>query len=1115
MVEIIPYTEDDEDTSTWIPLIQPNQDNRGSNSSRTQTERPEAKDRTNDSSVWQDISSPSQTSTSQSLMISESKPSSWEMQLISHLTSTPNAPARDEGYSSENDENIEWKHANELNDGDKSREQHKSNPPENTGRQPQRSRSSYTNHNKQRQRPHATENTSGPRTHEHEDQNSELVSYRQEAKDKLQKTLIYHPMRELPFRMLRNLYIEGKQELHQAWNAYIQDNGGAVIFAPLTFFLVIAFLGVALIGIGVFRIGSIALFAAIRVTISLLELTVWGARGMITHLAWLSLLFFLAMGALIWISMDKVRKSSIVNILARSEPDSQDAPDVSTLLPWVVALTSPSMYELVACLYSLQALSLPVSNVAVNNMDYTHECDANIGTSTILPPFISFITSLLVVTSTCLGIYTFAEYLDKDADDYTNNIEDTKDEKLHAPRQLNRYLKRIQRNLNACHTLSVVVLTLSAVMFLLMRAAYLYFGGDFINILSGLGIIGYHLLCVTIGTALVLWAGKAALNELPASNEESEDGNIYQRIARNALKESIIDVATNAVWSNVSGLSGVLSEEDGILRLAVLEWLIDRMTSSETSNQPSSSTSTSRSEHQESSSSTTNLSDINSAGIRDETELRQSSSSESKTNNNSPKDRSQSSSSGHVDILKNLPSYESIENVISKLDADEALIPAIQSYQTWIYSLPPTRNVAMAVACWKICPGMVALLLFVAWSLFMRMKEALVTFIHSQYGSEYCAFSNITQNNWLGLFAFIMSPIIYLEYLRVRRWWTRVACSIEETKCSDEADTIPDSLAIMMEYDYDKLSSPSYLNKLIMKIWNLLLESIVMLESSIPVVRCATVACAAANFTSDAACLVDLAVEIKNRGLLAGISMLVIDAFSHHLHEELQRRHTESNDEASPVERIVASDELSGKYTNSLIKSVGHASKIVHNLSRLQGDGKKSMKPSNESDSYNGVDDNPSLNEESGPLSLDASAKDSTDVDRGVDCSAADADVSKTFKDDLAPKDSSTPSNSASVDDFQDTFTDQVVEKRDKNKETDLDSVVSRTTDEQTIGIVTSRTENDDTSGDKNERGDGGVPMWLGGGLAVVGAVVGGLAVAAANGKKNEEKNRQRESDSK
>lgn len=102
----------------------------------------------------------------------------------------------------------------------------------------------------------------------------------------------------------------------------------------------------------------------------------------------------------------------------------------------------------------------------------------------------------------------------------------------------------------------------------------------------------------------------------------------------------------------------------------------------------------------------------------------------------------------------------------------------------------------------------------------------------------------------------------------------------------------------------------SALNKLILQTWNL----IASFESAIPAVRCATVACATANSTNDAACLVDVAVEIKNHGLLAGIGMLVVDAFSHHLQEVLRRRHKEKNSDTSANHRASHDIDLGGKY---------------------------------------------------------------------------------------------------------------------------------------------------------------------------------------------------------
>jgi len=1115
MVEIIPYTEDDEDSSTWVPLSAP--DTRSSHGENTTTANA-AKSHQNSSSAnhhlaydesdseWQELNvshaslAPVTTSSqkgSRQTSTSDSSTSWWGKQLITHLTKTPQGVSSGEegDYSSENDEEIVWKRANDLNADDKilfrrvdnddagpsssnSREKGadedaKTKAPSEPAIRKSERNSSRANHNQQRTSIGSTQ---------HRNQQGK---YRQQAKNKLQQTLLYHPMRELPFCILRNLYVEGKHELYMAWNAYIEANGGNAVFAPITFFIAVGLLGIALIATGVFKIGYIALYASVRFTVAFMKFVVVAAWGMTTRLAWISLISTFVLGVLVYVVIVKVRKAS-------NARDKSWIPNMSNLLTLMIAVASPAMYELIAILYSFQALSLSTSNDFIrNDMESLRECDAySIPMSTTFSTLIAWVVAIMVMVLTCCGVSAFAEYLDNETD--MNSTKNTVlDSTTHNSNVLGSFAS-VKRHLIACHTLSVAIFVLSAISFIIARAIYLYYGGELMSILSGLGTVGFNFLFVVVGALLVNWSGKLALRELP-NIEEGEDSNLYQRIVRNALKESVIDITTNAVWGNVSGISGVLSEEDGILRLAVLEWLIDRWTSSsETTENSSSQPTTSTSTQEES-----NPSDSSQADAKSD----KFSSPGNQTEDASNCQRPSRGSAINLDISKSLPSYESLEKVISKLDADESLIPAIQSYRIWIYSLPPSRNIALAVGCWRMCPCIVALMLVAVWSILLRMKEALLTISYAQLEGQ-CVLTTSSTNNLTTII--LMSVMIFLEYHRVRRWWTRVACNLSE---AEQPQT--DSIAIMLEYDADQSSRSvsgsiinlSALNGLVLKTWNMLLESIVMLENAVPVVRCATVAVEAANLTSNAACLVDLAVQIKKHGLLAGLGILVVDAFSHQLQEELRRRH---GDHTSDEGTVSIADDLGGKYTSSLIKSVGNASKIVHNLQRIREGHRKSEEELGASAALH--EDNQSL---SGIVEEKVESTSPT-APKGTNLGSSEGPGSKTNHDEHLEAKVTMPSS-------EDFLTKDIPAQYTAHEENDTneDGEGGETPDlVAVVGEVSTTTQNEIievSTSDNEEQRDGGLPVWLGGGLAVAGAIAGGLAVVIASGKKEDNKKKEQQ----
>jgi hypothetical protein len=273
------------------------------------------------------------------------------------------------------------------------------------------------------------------------------------------------------------------------------------------------------------------------------------------------------------------------------------------------------------------------------------------------------------------------------------------------------------------------------------------------------------------------------------------------------------------------------------------------------------------------------------------------------------------------------------------------------------------------------------------------------------------------------------------------------------------------------------------------------------------------VACVAANLTSDAACLVDLATEIKNRGLLAGIGMLVVDAFGHHLQEELRRRHEENEGDTSTNNYRYPSSEadLGGKYTSSIIKSVGHASKLVHNLNRLR-DGSK--KP-NDNEDHSLRTDPSAENKDSTPIGH-------TEANSPADLATnhQDDNDESQFLCDAPVNDSVANDNLSQGGGIHDGVT---ADEASTDKATKKDAEIKKISPEPQVLEATDATHITPTShehadaktlraaNDEKHQEGGGIPVWLGGGLAVVGAVVGGLAVAAAtsNGKKDEDKKEQ------
>jgi len=468
----------------------------------------------------------------------------------------------------------------------------------------------------------------------------------------------------------------------------------------------------------------------------------------------------------------------------------------------------------------------------------------------------------------------------------------------------------------------------------------------------------------------------------------------FGEISRCALKRSIVEVSSNAVWSTDdtgSGLLGILSDDDGALRYAVLEWIVDRWTAAS----PAPSEGSVPSERTASWHPDDDVPLPAAAMGGNENDSKGAPTSNTFHNGNRPSSdsgpsRGRTASDG-IDTAANggtaagdrqtgIPSYQSLHRVIAKLDADETLIPTIDRYREWVHSLPPSHNAAVFVALWKMCPATAvfagAVLWCVARSVIGRSLTCLLLCVRSSP-----RFASTTTNDngctILGFVLVVLSPVMFLEYHRVQMWWTRTANyvrSMEVEAQSSEDRIMQRDLAMnLMTADLAEFASQRVVNanllvdtsSLLLRVWLLLVESTAVLEAAVPVVRCATVTCAAADLTADTMSLVDLALEVKTRGVVCGIGMIVWDAFCYHLSKELEQRKREadgdsrSTDQARQGHHDDGGEELGGQYTGAAVSAVANFGKLSHNLSCLMEKKKNEDYDGRRSDDDLDVNDEP------------------------------------------------------------------------------------------------------------------------------------------------------------
>jgi hypothetical protein len=1156
MVEIMPYEAVESEDENWIPLTPPptaaasaeeNQSPSAAaapaavvsdeatfdNSSSVGENRNEvvaAKGADNlhiseddDDEGWQKLSAQealSSTNNNTATVSSSTKSSSLLLDLLPALSSitkvTTTAPTTvaDDDAQSENEENIAWRRPNELDNteikhfgnererrggggrstvyeeyndehissmrvvhhnqwqqsGKKSEEYHSSSSSNERVSSPSRKQPEHTQQQQQQQQP----TRPPPATR---------------IKSRLQEKFIHDPLRSLPYQFLCNFIVEGRYQLGLVWRCFLfvdetstssttttaaaadtfaveedddgdgsedgNNSGGSSkytkkqhtidskVLAALLLYSIIGLFGLGLIMNGIYHvilaIGSTFLWS--------IEASIEISREIMSTSMYASLI----LGILIWMVM-RIQMSRDVAMNAFKFPS------ISTVVSVIVAFTSPSIYEVFVIGLSVRTI------VSVCKTGYLSDL------TTIVVLAIVAAVSLFLVMNTSFISWAELEKEEENKEETCNVSSSEKSSLLHAT------IRRVRTYPHECHALGIVTLASLSIVLILLR--------DGVFIFASLRVVKIFL-SIGIGIFVLerLWD-----NILETTAAKSDRGAAIRmslrQISRRALKKSVLDLSKSALWSkddtgNV--ILGIFSEEDSELRYAVLGWVLDRWTA--TSGDSSSTEeeeeepprdapeSFSRSEGCPEDAKTSYFEPVKDprAPMRSERFPAEAKFDTKHTNDdyhdgadNFPKEHRQPS----------ISSYESLQSVISRLDADDTLIPTINRYKEWVYSLPPTQNVAFCVAVSKLCPAMVIFVLVTIWSV---GRSILATFVFYRLGSS--SIDNMGNFWFVCIVAAVLWPLVLIEYSSISRWWAR--------HFKDEK--VPDAVIIMLEGDdlspklfFYPVALVTDTSALFLRLWKLLLESISFLESSIPVVRYATVACATADLAGDTLCLVDLAFEVQKRGLLGGVGMIIWDAFNHHLKEELHQRR--ASDEGESVQHD--DDGLGGKYTSAVINSARNIGKISQNVGCLMS----SQKGHDTSDGTERGESVGVVKEESleGPVQeMTISSDEKQDK----------LPVASDKSDKAAKEERESVSSSSSQKD--------VLEE---------DESSPRPSDGDRASVESRSNENKETESMKEEKKEENVvPVLIGGGLALFGAVVGGLAVAANS--KNDEKKRSRASD--
>mmetsp|Transcript_13112 Transcript_13112/g.26677 ORF Transcript_13112/g.26677 Transcript_13112/m.26677 type:complete len:1108 (-) Transcript_13112:159-3482(-) len=1086
MVEIIPYEEDDDDPSLWVPLapLYPGSATGENSNNNTVTRAPgrcqglhqvlsseifsgdvygdDIIDDEGDDEGWEALSSvPLHDQLLASPASEQNLPSLnfWEEQVVSHLTSTTQTTSYNSetisltGNSDENDEasegeeNVPWRRIDNkdniisnqsdsigrntihrehvsLSDGSYRlpSDQHRyAIKPRISGKQGNIDQTLNTPSGDPR---HGNvKNVKSPNENDENQQTNKnkFHSTNYSSQEILQQRLVYDPLRSLPFAFLRHFYRQFYGTVRAALESYVEENELPNILAPLTLVALLLIFGMMLVINGVVGLVSLALPFVVNSTRIALALVIEGIWNLAKHLAFIVLVISLLLGLVVSRCVRVPRDCNAAKVVGSSATSDSMFSDffvlhISTILPWFVACTSPSMYEAFVIFASTRVcLSVILSrNSSSVQVDSIGECPSsdniNEGAtefmasrteddplsvyyneyepSPIQPVLLTLFVAVIVISSVIItanisdcgdlngdncevgnGASTDAPVRvpfikSTDADECSLDAALSKKSTsksgsyyLETRQKLSFHLRQIRRHFYKCHTVSIVTLASISLFLSFLRSLcieyklYLRGGGSILSLLTNtIGKLGFSILHLLLGLRIFLFVVDKVVSATTGDKctditDQLTSGVHWNVMATAAFKEAVVEVSLNTVWGSTKedgGFAhGVFSDADDALRFAVLKWLIERWSLSA---KPSMESGSLRSDEDYLYNNSTG--DVTQAsGSEDSFGGRDSFDGLGAKNEDKNYEGEQSKTTSV------LPSYESLQNVIASIDADETLIPSIRKCKSIIYSLPPSEHAVQCVVLWKMCPAIFMTLALSIWSIFWFAARCILLCLANCPGlisvkkndalsddSNEARFDIGMSGNLVSfaIYLAIVSSILFLEYLQLQHWSCQELISrpLNAERDSNNQDELIQKKHRMMtillrDGMNDWQSKTNFISSFLLRVWRHLTESISVLESSVPVVRCATVASTSVNLASNAVCLFDFASEIQERGLIGGIGVIIWDSFCYHLSEEIRSRNGGSQ------KFVRDDDEIKGKYTSATVDAMNSVRKLSRNISSL------------------------------------------------------------------------------------------------------------------------------------------------------------------------------------
>jgi hypothetical protein len=236
-------------------------------------------------------------------------------------------------------------------------------------------------------------------------------------------------------------------------------------------------------------------------------------------------------------------------------------------------------------------------------------------------------------------------------------------------------------------------------------------------------------------------------------------------------------------------------------------------------------------------------------------------------------------------------SVQNLQTMLASMDLDERAKPAVRAYRRAVEAFPPSRRTAIALGVTRRCPAILLLCFYVVFGLLGLYRSSFTTMV-------------------------ILLPFSLFEVLRIRLWVD--ACRLESDDSRNRLLESVDSMTILLMDENYYLTS--HLPTLLV-VWQNVCTSVSTLEVSLTAARCVQTTAVAVDFAANVMSLANFGYEVSQHGWLHGLSILA---------KELLHLHTTGTDLSTLSHGI--STPAGATYTSAAVSAVRNSQTISRNF---------------------------------------------------------------------------------------------------------------------------------------------------------------------------------------